>query len=173
MRTVASKNGKDFMGLEFGQIVTQIIGFLLVLWLLKRFAWKPLLSMLDQRRSRIKSEFADIEDRKGEMGKLVREYEAKLKEIESLTRVKLQEAAKEGQQMAAEIKENARKEASAMISRAKEELQREVDKAKVELKDEIITMTLRATERMIAEKLDEEKHKGLISDFIDELEGIR
>ena len=105
------------------------------------------------------------------MEKLVSDYESKLKEIEGLTRVKLQEAAKEGQEMAAEIRENARKEASAMISRAREELQREVDKAKVELKDEIISMTLRATERIIAEKLDQEKHKSLISDFIDGLEG--
>ena len=161
------------MGLEFGQIITQIFGFLVALWLLKKFAWKPLLGMLEQRRSKIKSEFESIDKEKDRMEKLVSDYESKLKEIDSLTRVKLQEAAKEGQEMAAEIKENARKEASAMISRAKEELQREVDKAKVELKDEIITMTLKATERIIAEKLDEEKHKGLISDFIDELEGIR
>ncbi len=161
------------MGLEFGQIITQIIGFLIALWLLKKFAWKPLLGMLEQRRLKIKSEFESIDKEKNRMEKLVSDYELKLKEIDSLTRVKLQEAAKEGQEMAAEIKENARKEASAMISRAKEELQREVDKAKVELKDEIITMTLKATERMIAEKLDQEKHKGLISGFIDELEGIR
>jgi F-type H+-transporting ATPase subunit b len=74
--------------------------------------------------------------------------------------------------MATEIKENARKEASAMISRAKEELQREVDKAKVQLKNEIVTITLKATEKMIAEKLDPERHEKLISDFIDELEGM-
>ena len=58
-----------------------------------------------------------------------------------------------------------------MISRAKEEQQREVDKAKVELKDEIISMTLKTTERIIAKKLYGEKHKSLISDFIDGLEG--
>jgi len=161
------------MDLEFGQIVTQIIGFLLALWLLKKFAWKPLLGMLEQRRSRIKSEFADIDTKKGKMEKLVSDYEVKLKEIDSLTRARLQEAAKEGQQMASEIKENARKEASAMISRAKEELQREVNKAKVELKDEMVNMTIKVTEKMIAEKLDREKHKRLISDFIDELERIK
>lgn len=161
------------MGLEFGQVVTQIIGFLLALWLLKKFAWKPLLGMLEQRRSKIKSEFADIEDKKDKMEKLTSDYEAKLKEIESLTRGELQEAAKEGQKMAAEIKENARKEASAMISRAKEELQREVDKAKVQLKDEIVNITLKAAEKMIAEKLDQEKHQKLISGFIDELERIK
>lgn len=161
------------MGLEFGQIITQIIGFLLALWLLKKFAWKPLLGMLEQRRSKIKSDFADIEGKKDKMEKLASDYEAKLKEIDSLTREKLQEAAKEGQKMAADIRENARKEASAMISKAKEELQREVDKAKVQLKDEMVSMTLKATEKMISEKLDQEKHEKLISDFIDELEGMK
>jgi F-type H+-transporting ATPase subunit b len=161
------------MDLEFGQIVTQIIGFLIALWLLKKFAWKPLLGMLEQRRTKIKSEFASIDKEKDKMEKLVSDYETKLKEIDSLTRIKLQEAAKEGQKMATEIRENARNEASAMISRAKEELQREVDKAKIQLRDEMVAMTMKVTEKMISERLDQEKHKKLISDFIDELEKIK
>jgi len=160
------------MGLEIGQIVTQIIGFLLALWILKKFAWKPLLKIMEQRRQKIASEFEGIDEQKGEMEKLVSDYEAKLKDIDNLARAKILEAASEGQKMASEIKENARKEAKDFLDRAKERLQREVDMAKVQLRDDLVEMTLRVTEKILKEKLDQEKDKRLIADFIDEVEKI-
>lgn len=160
------------MGLEIGQIVTQIIGFLLALWILKKFAWKPLLKIMEQRRQKIASEFDHLDKQKDQMEKLVSDYEAKLKDIDNLARAKILEAASEGQKMASEIKENARKEAKDFLDKAKERLQREVDMAKVQLRDDLVEMTLRVTEKILKEKLDQEKDKRLIADFIDEVEKI-
>jgi F-type H+-transporting ATPase subunit b len=160
------------MGLEIGQIVTQIIGFLLALWILKKFAWKPLLKIMEQRKQKIASEFEHIDKQKEKMENLVTDYEAKLKDIDNLARAKILEAASEGQKMASEIKENARKEAKEFLDRAKERLQREVDMAKVQLRDDLVEMTLRVTEKILKEKLDQEKDKRLIADFIDEVEKI-
>jgi len=160
------------MNLEFGQVITQIIGFLLALFILKRFAWKPLLNILEERRSKIKLEFGKIEEEKNTVKRLTSEYEAKLKDIESLARQKILEAAKEGQQMSNQIKENARKDALEIMSRSKEEIQRELVKAKVQLKNELVDLSLRAAEKIIQEKLDEEKDRKLISDFIQGLEKI-
>ncbi|MFQ6002781.1 MAG: F0F1 ATP synthase subunit B [Candidatus Zixiibacteriota bacterium] len=155
------------MGLEIGQIVTHIIGFLIAVFLLKRFAWKPLLSILEERRSKIKSEFDNIDKEKEKVANLLSDYRARLKEIDSLARVKIQEAAREGRKLANEIKENARKEAKDILTKAREEIQMDVDKAKVQLKNDLVTMTIRATEKLIREKLDEEKDKKLIAEFID------
>ena len=155
------------MGLEIGQIVTQIIGFLIAVFLLKKFAWKPLLSILEERRSKIKSEFDNIDNEKKKVEDLLSDYQTKLKEIDSLARVKIQEAAREGQKMANEIKENARKESKDILTKAREEIQRDVDKAKVQLKNDLVNMTMRVAEKLIREKLDEEKDKKLIAEFID------
>ncbi len=155
------------MGLEIGQIVTHIIGFLIAVFLLKKFAWKPLLSILEERRSKIKSEFDNIDKEKKKVDDLLSDYETKLKEIDSLARVKIQEAAREGQKLANEIKENARKESKDILTRAREEIQRDVDKAKVQLKNDLVNMTMRAAEKLIRERLDEEKDKKLIAEFID------
>jgi F-type H+-transporting ATPase subunit b len=160
------------VGLEIGQIVTQIIGFLLALWILKTFAWKPLLKIMEQRKEKIASEFDHIDKKKVQMEKLVSDYEAKLKDIDNLTRAKILKAASEGQKMAYEIKENARKEAKDFLDKAKDRLQREVDMAKVQLRDDLVEMTLRVTEKILKEKIDQEKDKRLIADFIDELEKI-
>lgn len=155
------------MGLEIGQIVTQIIGFLIAVILLKKFAWKPLLSILEQRRAKIKSEFDNIDKEKRKVSDLLSDYQTKLKEIDALARLKIQEAAQDGQKLANEIKENARKESKEILAKARDEIQRDVDKAKVQLKNDLVNMTMRVAQKLIGEKLDEERDKKLIAEFID------
>jgi len=166
------------MGLELGQIVTHIIGFVIAVIVLKKFAWKPLLSLLEERRSKIKSEFDDIEQERKKTEKLYSDYQVKLKEIDSLARAKIQEASREGQNLANEIKENARREAKQIVARTREEIQRDLDKAKVQLRDDVVNMTLQIAERMIQEKLDQKKDRQLIAQLVDEMrqgkvEGLR
>ena len=54
----------DALKIEIPQLITHIIGFLIALWILKRYAWKPLLALLDERRERIKNGFAEIENKR-------------------------------------------------------------------------------------------------------------
>jgi F-type H+-transporting ATPase subunit b len=157
------------MGLEFGQIITQIFGFLLAVIILKKFAWKPLLSILEERRSKIKSEFDNIDKEKKKVEDLLSDYETKLKEIDALARVKIQEAAQEGQKLANEIKENARKESKDILNKARDQIQRDMDQAKVQLKNDLVNMTMRVAEKLIRERLDEGKDQKLIAEFIDGL----
>ena len=62
------------MNLVWQQVLTQIIGFLIVLWVLKRFAWKPILALLEERRQKIKNEFDEAARRKGEANQLLASY---------------------------------------------------------------------------------------------------
>jgi len=157
------------MGLEFGQIITQIIGFLIAVIILKKFAWKPLLSMLEERRNKIKAEFDNIGEERKKTEKLSADYQTKLKEIDSLARVKIQEAAREGQKMANEIKESARNEAREIVTKTREGIVRDLEKANVQLRDDVIKMALQLTEKLIVEKLDAKKDKELVARFVDEM----
>jgi F-type H+-transporting ATPase subunit b len=157
------------MGLELGQIITQIIGFLIAIMLLKKFAWKPLLSMLEERRKKIKAEFDTIDEERKKTEKLSADYQTKLKEIDALARVKIQEAAREGQILANEIKEGARSEAKEIVAKAREDIGRDIEKAKVQLRDDVVNMTIRITEKLIGEKLDAEKDRELVIRFVDEM----
>ncbi len=160
------------ISLEWQQILTHIVGFVIALLILKKYAWKPLLGMIDERRERIQG---DLEKAKEELKKaeeLHASYDRRMREAESEVRAKIQEAVREGQGVAAEIKEAARNESKDLIERAKQELSRDVDKAKVQLKLDIVRMTLAATEKMIAEKLDEAKHRQLIEGFINDVEKV-
>jgi F-type H+-transporting ATPase subunit b len=155
------------MDLQWQQLLTHLVGFVITVWILKKFAWGPLLSIMEERRNKIAGEFQQIEDEKVNVAKLTSEYEGKLKEIDAERRAKLVEAVDEGKKISEEIKAAARDDAKQISTKAKEELDRDVAKARVQLKDDMIAMTLAATEKLIDEKLDDAKHRQLISDFID------
>ncbi len=152
------------------QALTHAVGFLITVWILKRFAWGPLLSLLEERRNKIAAEFKHIEEEKEKVNQLTAEYENKLKEIDAERRAKLVEAVNEGKKIAEEIKLAAREEAREITKKAKADLAREVDKAKVQLKDEMIAITMAAVEKIINEKLDDKKHRELIGSFIENVE---
>ena len=158
------------MSIEIAQVITHIIGFLITVWLLKRFAWKPLLSMMEERRQKIADEFRKIDDDKAEADKLKAGYENKLKNIDAERRQKIAEAVNEANKLASDIKMTAQGEARAIIARTTEQLDRDVAKAKVQLKEEMVSITLSAAERILQEKLDERKERELIGRFIDGIE---
>ena len=159
--------------LSTSEIVAQIISFLLLMALLRVFAWKKLLKLLDDRRARIASEFKKIEDTQAAVERMRSDYDKKLADIEAESRAKIQEAINEGKQVSQEIRENARQEARAILDKAQENIENEIAKAKHELKEKIVELTIGTTEKLLKEKITGEKDKKLASDFLDELEKVK
>jgi len=158
------------MNVEIQQILTHMVGFLITLWILKRYAWKPILKLLDDRRQNIADEFAGIETKKQETEALLHEYEERLRKIEEEARQRLNEAVAEGQQIAAQIKADAQEDARRVASRSRDELARDVDRARAQLKEDLVAMTVGATERLLREKLDADAHRKMIDRFLSEVE---
>ncbi len=152
--------------------ITHTIGFLITVWILKKYAWGPILDLLEERRMKIIDEFQKIDDGHAEVAKLTAEYEAKLASIDDERRVKITEAVSQAKVIADEIKTTANKEAKVIADKAKSEIEREVAKAKVQLKDDMVTITVKAASKIINEKLDDNKHRELIANFIDGVEKV-
>ncbi len=161
------------MNLEIQQILTQAIGFLVLLFILKKIAWKPLLSLLDERREKISSEFQSIERTKSELSRLEQDYKARLAEIDAQARQKIQEAISEGQRIAVDVQEKAREEAKNILNKAKDNIDLEIAKARVELRNQVASLAIKAAEKVIKEELSEERHKRLVTEFIDEAGQLR
>ncbi len=159
--------------LSANEIVAQVVSFLLLLTLLRIFAWKKLLKMLDDRRERIASEFRKIEDAQSAVEKLRADYDKRLAGIEAEARAKIQEAVAEGKKVSQEIREGARQEARTILDKAQENIEIEVSKAKQELKERVVELTLGTTEKLLKEKVTDEKDRKLASDFLDELEKVK
>ncbi|HRZ66542.1 MAG TPA: F0F1 ATP synthase subunit B [Candidatus Omnitrophota bacterium] len=159
--------------LSANEIVAQVVSFLLLLMLLRIFAWKKLLKMLDDRRERIASEFRRIDEAQSAVEKLKADYDKRLAGIEAEARAKIQEAVAEGKKVSQEIREGARQEARAILDKAQENIEIEVSKAKQELKEKVVELTLGTTEKLLKEKITDEKDRRLASDFLDELEKVK
>jgi F-type H+-transporting ATPase subunit b len=159
--------------LSANEIVAQVISFLILYFLLRAFAWKKILKLLDDRKERIAAELKNIEDGKTEVERLRLEYENKLNSINDAARVKIQEAVNEGERLKDEIKSNACQEAREILGKAQADIKYELIKAKEGLKDEIADLVLGATEHVLEEKITEDQDKRLVNDFISKIDQVK
>ena len=157
------------MELQWKALLTQVLGFLIVLWLLRKYAWGKLLSFTEQRRAHIANEFANIEKAKSGVDELRRKFEEELAGIEATRRARLQEAVHEANQIAGEVRDQARRDAVAMRNKATEDIGLDMDKANVEFRDGMVNAVVTATEKLIHARLDDAQHRKLINQFLDEV----
>lgn len=156
---------------EFGETITQIIAFVIFVWVMKRYAWGPVINVLDERQAKIEEGFESIRRKQDDAERLRKEYDDRLAEIEQEARAKIQEAIAEGRRVAGELNEEARQEAARITEHAQRNIRLEIAKARQELRDEIVDMTIESTRRLIDETLDDERHRKLVASFISDLEG--
>ena len=157
------------MQLDYAQIATTLVGFVIVVLILRKFAWGPVLDMLDARREKIKSDFDAAEQNLQEAEQLKGDFESKLGDIKVIEREKIQEAGKRGEELADGIVTDARSQADTTRQKAEADLDIEAQKARVELRDSVVNMAVGAAEKVIGERLDDQKHRQLIQEYIDNL----
>jgi len=148
------------------EIAAQIISFLILLFILRIFFWRRVLSLLDRRREKIASELKSSEATKLEIEQLKADYEARLNSIDLLVSERIKEAVSEGREITEEIKKKAQEEARGILEEANDSIKQELLKAKEELKAHIIDLTISATENIIGEKLTTEDDRKLVEDFL-------
>jgi F-type H+-transporting ATPase subunit b len=152
---------------------TQTLGFLLMLWALRKWAWGPLVGMLEKRREKIEGDFREADRVKAEAEALKVSYEQKLRGADTEARSRIQSAVEEGQRVAAEIKSQAQTEATQRLARAEDEVAREREKAKEQLKEQIIKLSLGAAAKILRQKLDDPAQRKLASEFVDEVGALQ
>ncbi|MDH3217268.1 MAG: F0F1 ATP synthase subunit B [Candidatus Krumholzibacteria bacterium] len=157
------------MQVDWGQIVTHAIGFMIAVWLLKRYAWEHLLGFVEKRRETIAASFEEIDKGKADIASEKARLDQELENIEATRREKIQQAAQEAERLASEIREEARREAIATREKTKQDIAIELDKANEILKDRTIEAVLTATEKMIDDQLDRDKHNKLIDEFLNQV----
>jgi F-type H+-transporting ATPase subunit b len=156
--------------IHLGEVLVQLIAFLIVFAVLKKFAWKPLLAIIRSRRERFESEWGGIEKTKQEVAALQKDYQAHLQKIEEEARAKMQEAIQEGRRLAREIQEKARLESQTSFEKAKAAIELEVQKARLTLRQEIADLSIRVAEKILAEKMDGSQQEKKALEILGELE---
>jgi F-type H+-transporting ATPase subunit b len=154
-------------------VVTQILGFLVLIWALKKWAFGPLLAVLEARRAKIRGDFAEADRAKAEALELKSRYAEELRGIDAMARQRLMEAVGEAQKVAAEIKQQAHTDATHRLERAQDEIAREREKAREVLKQQVISLAVRSAEKILRQQLDEKAQRRLAGEFIDEVGALQ
>jgi len=156
------------MNVDLSQVLTQIVGFLLLLWLMRKFAWGPMLGSLDERRKQIADEWANIAQSKEEAERARLEYQGKIAEIGNQARVRILEGVAEGERQAKAILDTTRIEAQGLLEKAKRDIQRETDQARVMLRDEVAHLAVACAAKILRQEINPERHAALISQALDQ-----
>ena len=149
-----------------GLYIWTIITFLLLFYVLAKFAWKPLLSMLEQRENLIKDSLENAEKAREELDKLNAESEA----IISKARSEAQSILSEGKAAADKIKEDtitkAKDEASKIREDAQHQIQVEKDKAISDIRKEVVDISISVAEKLINNNISEQDNNTLIEESL-------
>ena len=154
------------------EMLTQLFGFLLVFFILKKFAFRSILGIIDARRKNIEDQYQSIDQQKKELENLEKEYRRRLEHIEQEARERIQEASRIGTTLAKDIQEKARLDSQKLYERTRAEIEQDIVKARLSMRDEIVEISSLMTEKILREKLDAREHEKMVDKFIKELEKI-
>jgi F-type H+-transporting ATPase subunit b len=152
---------------ETGLVIWMLITFLILLFLLRKFAWKPILNMIKDREKSIEDALLSAENAKAEMNNLKAENEKILQEARNQRDTMIKEAREIREQMIAEAKGKAKAEGEKMLTSAREAIQNEKMAAITDLKNQVAQLSIDIAEKIIARELSSEnKQKELIGDML-------
>ncbi len=163
----------EALGLNLPQLIAQIVGILVLLFILKKLLYGPLLKVIDERSERIKESLEAAERTKEEAA-------ANQEQMQE----DLQKAREEGQQMIAQARDvaarfrdeemaKAREEIAAERSKAEADIQRERDAAIEDLRREFAGLAISAAEQVVERSLSETDHRDIIDKVLEESGTIR
>ena len=156
--------------LSGSEILAQILSFFLLLFLLRIFAWKKILGLLDQRKEKISSQLGEIENTKLEIAKLKADYEFKLSSIASEAQAQINRAVEQAKIVTAQMRKKAYEESQDIITDARQQVKYEVSKVQEQLKEKIVDIALDAARSVIQEKLTEIGDRKIVENFIQEIQ---
>jgi F-type H+-transporting ATPase subunit b len=159
----------DLISPSSGLIFWQLFGFLGLFFILVKFAWKPMLSALEERESSIENALKSAETARNEMANLKSENEKLLAEARLERDTILKKAHEASMKMIEEAKVESGKAGALMIENAKAVIETEKKAALAEVKNQVAVLTLEVTEKLLRKTMSDDKaQKDLVDQFIKE-----
>lgn len=157
----------DLITPELGLVFWTLITFLILLFILRKFAWKPILGAVSEREEGIKDALASAEKARQEMENLTADNERILKEARAERESMLKDARDMKNKIIADAKEEAETQASKMIEQAQAAIESEKKSAMAELKNHVASLSLEIAEKVVREELsDKNKQLKLVDSLL-------
>lgn len=159
----------DLLQPEPGLIFWTTVTFALVLGILWKFAWTPILGALEAREEAIRKTIDDAERLQSDARTLLEQHEAKLAEARAEGNRLLDEARQAGDRLKADVMDKARTEAEHVVARAHRQLELETDQALETIRNEAANLAIKAAEKVIQRSLTDDDHRRLAEQAVAEI----
>jgi len=155
---------------EIGLIVWTTLSFLILLFVLGKFAWKPILKSVNDRESSIKDALAEAENARKEMQNLQADNERILKEARAEREAMLKDARDMKNKIVSDAKEAAQVEADKMVKQAQATIESEKKAAVADIKSQVADLSVEIAEKVIKEQLsNKDKQLKLVDDMLGDI----
>lgn len=150
-------------------LVAQVISFMLLVYILRRFAWNPLMNMMDERRNFIESNIAQAEKERQQAEQIKREYQEEMRKARHEAQEVIAKATKLSEERSAELMVEAHNEAEKIRKAALADIERERDLAIAQVKAQVADLSVSVAEKIIGKNLNVKDQEQLIEQFIQEV----
>ena len=154
-----------------GTVIVELITFLVMLTVLARYVYPEIVKVAEARQRAIAEQLRESEKARAEAEARLKEAEAKLADARKTAQQVIDAANKSGEQLRQDLRVKAEEEAKRIAESARKEIEVERDRAVQTVRNEVAGLVVSATEKVIGETLDEQKHKKLIDKAIEEAAG--
>ncbi len=161
------------LGLNFESLLWQLIAFGLLVFLLYKLLYRPVLKMLDERAERIRQGMEDAAKAREMAAKAQEEFEKRILEARKEGQEIVAQATKMSEKLRQEILEQARAEAERLIQKERERMTQEREQAMAELQAQVADLSVLVAQKVIGASLDESAQHKLIEDLLSEMGDLK
>jgi len=161
--------GASLGGLRPGDMFYVLFAFILLLWLLRKFAWGPLMSVMEEREQYVANEIEEAEKSRKEAEVAAKEAAEQLKQTRQEAQAIIEEARNAGIRQEENIIASAREEADRLKEAAKADIENEKEKALQALQDKVASLSVLIASKVIEKELSAQDQEQLISEYIKEV----
>ncbi|HSP88407.1 MAG TPA: F0F1 ATP synthase subunit B [Ignavibacteriaceae bacterium] len=166
---IASEGGGSLVDVNPGLVVWTVITFLVLLFILKKIAWKPILTALNEREGAIRESLEKAEKAKEAAQKILEENQASLLKAEEESKKIIEQSRQYSQKLKDQMMKESKEQAQKIIEDATSQIEQKKNEAFSELKTKVAEIAIQAAEKVLKENLDKDSNKKLVDRYIEDI----
>lgn len=163
--------GSGLLSVDSTIFIATVVAFFVFAWILGKFAWGPLLKIVDDREKAIREQVDSAEKAAADAKATLTQHQELLRGAGRERDEMLARATKDAEALRADLQAKARGDAEQILARSREQMQREKEAALAELRAQVADIAIEAASRIVKSSLSDEAQRKLVDDYIKELPG--